>query len=425
MPYMQSETIYRDIKTTDHSSSMNSHESAPSIQIDNIEQALTVARPRLLRQAQRRGVSPDALDDVVQETLIEAWRHLNTLRTPDRFDAWLDGICRNMCLRWSQTHQRTTQRQTSLPARASEETVQDEDTGEMDIPDPFSFDPAEELSHQDLTILLDRALGYLPAETRKLIEMCYLAELPQREVALRLGLTIQVLEARLHRARRQLRQVLSSELHSEAQAFGLAIDNDVAEGWRESREWCWFCAQHRLLGRFEPMPGGLINFHMRCPRCSEVVGTGGYPLLEGLRSFRPALKRVWQAVNNIGTGLVSGQHPCPICGVPRMVRVLHPDEFAIAYPSSPNIPVQYSLLVQDCPACNIHVETIVEGILMLHPLIQRFMADYPRAILEPEIIVVYAEQPAIRMRLTDITSAARLTLLAHSRTLQVLATFQE
>ena len=42
----------------------------------------------------------EAADDCVQETLIEAWRHLDQLRAPERFDAWLNGICRNICLRW-------------------------------------------------------------------------------------------------------------------------------------------------------------------------------------------------------------------------------------------------------------------------------------------------------------------------------------
>ena len=41
----------------------------------------------------------DEVEDVVQETLVEAWRHLETLREPARFHAWLDGICRNICRR--------------------------------------------------------------------------------------------------------------------------------------------------------------------------------------------------------------------------------------------------------------------------------------------------------------------------------------
>lgn len=53
------------------------------------------------------------------------------------------------------------------------------------------------------------------------------------------------------------------------------------------------------------------------------------------------------------------------------------------------------------------------------------MAQHPRWVNEPEALIEYNGQLAIRIRLTDIASAARLTLLAHSQTLQVLATFQQ
>src|SRR5579864_4724233 len=65
----------------------------------DIEQLFTEARPRLLRLARLNGITPDVADDVVQETMMEAWRHLANLRDPRRFSAWLDGICRNVCRR--------------------------------------------------------------------------------------------------------------------------------------------------------------------------------------------------------------------------------------------------------------------------------------------------------------------------------------
>ena len=40
----------------------------------DIEQVFTEARPRLLRLAHLNGMSPDMADDVVQETMMEAWR---------------------------------------------------------------------------------------------------------------------------------------------------------------------------------------------------------------------------------------------------------------------------------------------------------------------------------------------------------------
>lgn len=393
-------------------------------QVDTIEEVLAAARPRLLRQVQRRGIAPDATDDIVQETLVEAWQHLNMLRMPDRFDAWLDGICRNMCLRWCQHHQHSKQRLTSLADPLSDMPFQADEQTKRDIADPLAFDPVEELNRQDLCTLLDRALSYLSDDAQQLVELCYLTELPQREAALRLGLTVNVLEARLHRARKRLRQVLNTDLRMEALAFGLALDEEATDSWRPSREWCWYCGLYHLQGTFETLPTGLTNFKMRCPACTIVVNTGGLPKMEGLRSFRPALKRVWHAIHAHSVDVEKGISFCPMCGESRPVRVLHPDELAAAYPSSFNLETRRSALVIDCPTCDIHVQTAIDGCLLLLPVVQRFMEQYPRRFIEPERLIEHEGQTAICFSMIDFISAARLTLLVHHRTLRVLAMYQ-
>lgn len=55
-----------------------------------------------------------------------------------------------------------------------------------------------------------------------------------------------------------------------------------------------------------------------------------------------------------------------------------------------------------------------------HGETQRFMRDHPHSISEPELLVEYAGQPALRLQLADTTSAARLTVLADRQTLRVL-----
>jgi len=213
--------------------------------------------------------------------------------------------------------------------------------------------------------------------------------------------------------------VLNSELRADALAFGLAVEDEQDETWRESREWCWYCGRHRLLGAFELLTNGLINLHMRCPECSTVVNTGGLPRLDGFRSFKPALKRLRQVTSNLTTGLENGMYPCPSCGVLRKVQVLHPDELAIAYPDSASLAIQKSMLVMDCSACAIHVETSVDSCLWPQPAVQRFLADHPKSFIEPETMVEYSGKSAIRFCITDVTSSARLTLLAHHRTLAI------
>jgi RNA polymerase sigma-70 factor (ECF subfamily) len=395
----------------------NSHESLQ----DNLEHILAAARPRLERIVRTQGVTCDAVDDVVQETMLEAWRHLERLHTPQGIEAWLNKICYHICLRWSRSQSLTASRQTSLS------TVFQEEAGnplEMDIPDPLAFDPAEELTHQDLANLLDRAMSYLPKSTREAIELYYLVELPQSEAALRLGLTINALEVRLHRARQQLRQVLSGELRSDAEEFGLTLDQEVALGWRETREWCNLCGQLRLRGLFEPQPGGRINLRLRCPNCSPVYNdmfNSGLKPPRIFHSFRSAYKHAWRAASAFWTeALETRQQHCSNCKQSLVkLQIVHPDEYAFSTPY-PNI---YRMIL-DCPICGI-MSTCSVAAFLVHPSILRFIEQHPRWIIGPEAASEYNGQPAIRTSLIDTTSAAQLTVLANRQNLQTLATFEQ
>src|SRR5207248_7594045 len=139
---------------------------------------------------------------------------------------------------------------------------------ENDIADPISFDPVEELCRQDMMLLLDRALGYLPDSTRKAVELHYLSELPQREAALQLGMTIHALEERLYRARRQLRQLLNNELRTDAVSFGLLQDQDAVSSGRETRLWCPYCGKQRQRGILESRPDGIGYLRTWCSSCN-------------------------------------------------------------------------------------------------------------------------------------------------------------
>jgi RNA polymerase sigma factor (sigma-70 family) len=169
--------------------------------------------------------------------MMEAWRHIEKLRNPQRFHAWLDGICRNVCRRY-QTPDGALYLHESLSTPARDNETKNAADASLALPDPEAIDPAEELSQRDLATLLDRAMEHLSPDTRKLLEMCYLAEVPQREVALQMGLALGALELRLHRARKQLRQVLNGALHADAESFGLALDPMQVQGWRSSAPQC-------------------------------------------------------------------------------------------------------------------------------------------------------------------------------------------
>jgi RNA polymerase sigma factor (sigma-70 family) len=405
-----------------------------SLRTEVIEHEMATARPRLLRQARAHGLPLDTAQEVVQETLLEAWRHLHALSDPAGFQLWLNAICRNVCRRYGRAYQVLAHREVPLDTRGDPDGYEDGDgCGDPylhDIPDPLAIDPIEELERHDRETLLDQALGYLATPTREAVTLCYLAELPQQQAAQHLGMTLAALEARLHRARRQLRQVFSRDLRAKAEGVGLTLDADgetTMALWRETRLWCPSCARHRFRGAFEPLPAGLINLHLRCPGCAYEVNSWGHVPLEGMQSFRPAYKRVMRYAHAYFLpGLPSGRLTCEACGALQPLDLVRADELpGVSGGSHDHHDQSGLLLVTQCPACGRHpAEIAVATLLWTQPVAQRFLDTHPRSMTEPETLAEYQGQPAICVRMIDISSAARLTLVAHAQTLRLLATFQ-
>lgn len=263
-------------------------------------------------------------EDVVQETFFEAWRHLEKLREPERLAAWLDGICRNVCKRQARLQANGAH---EVPFAGNEDEVS---TADVDTYDPLSIDPEEELERQSRRILLYRAIGYLSESARELIELCYLAELPQREVAHKLDMSLGALELKLHRVRRQLRQVLNGELREDAREFGLLLNEDESMGWQETREWCVMCGRQRLRGKFERQLSGIVGLRLRCPACSkqygiDIIHTGDIVQLDGLRSFRTAMKRSLQSAAAYFT-MALNERRCIVCQATIQLQIFQHDD---------------------------------------------------------------------------------------------------
>ncbi len=79
------------------------------------EAALLAERPRLVRLCQQLSADPDVAEDLAQEALIVAWRNRATLREPQAYHAWLNGIARNVYLRGQRQHVREQQRRVPPP----------------------------------------------------------------------------------------------------------------------------------------------------------------------------------------------------------------------------------------------------------------------------------------------------------------------
>jgi RNA polymerase sigma factor (sigma-70 family) len=376
----------------------------------SLNDRLAARVPHLLRLARSAGLDDASAEDVVQETLVAAWRKVGQLRSPERFDAWVDQICRRQCA--ARYRRRAHEARQGIARR---------DDAASDAPERVAeeFDPMDALEQADRSVLIDRLLAALPARTRALVELCYLAEWPQREAAIALGVSLPALEARLHRARREMRRLLETSFRREAEAFGLHLQADPAVGWRDTREWCRRCGTVRLRGVFEDLPDGRINLRLRCSSCDFQINSGGAVRFVSRHSFRPALRRMydWASAYLAGVGSRdAGARPCPYCGRARALRVVEPsDPIALRYRWT------VITIVIECRPCDLIVNTSPNLVAWRDPAAQAFMADHPHWVSEPESLVTLAGGPALRLPARDRAGSARLSLFAHPRTLEILA----
>lgn len=386
-----------------------------------MDQLLATARPRLHRIARAQGLDSATADDIVQEALVEAWHHLESLRDPTRFNAWLDGICRNVVRRRLRTIAQQARHEVpfSRLRQSGSDDAQDE-CALLDIADERDLDPAEAFSRQDLLTLLDQAMGLLPPSTREALVLCYVYDIPQREAAGRLGVSSNTLDVRLHRARRQFQHILQNELHAEAIACGL-LDASSEAGWRDSHIWCNLCGRRRLQGLLTFPTDGRLTLCLRCPDCwprhhvyamrYSTASVGTHP-----RALVPLYKRVQQEFANFyGAAVATGYRTqCPDCRQ-KQVQIHIAQSQKVPTATYPDLRYFY----YTCPTCGVGT-TSISILGLLHPAVRQFLTDHPRSVVEPEELVDYAGRPAYRLHLTDISSAEGLTAFAEAETFSPL-----
>lgn len=136
-------------------------------------------------------------EDVAQETFVEAWRKLGSLREPDKLKAWLCGILKFKISR----HRRKEARQ---PARNAADL---HDVGELESNEERIEDVAMKQEEQ---ALLWQALEGVPATYRETLILYYREHRSVEHVAHELDLSEDAVKQRLSRGRKLLKEKMMS-----------------------------------------------------------------------------------------------------------------------------------------------------------------------------------------------------------------------
>jgi RNA polymerase sigma-70 factor, ECF subfamily len=132
---------------------------------------------------------PEAAEDVGQEAFVEAFRSLPRLERPRKFRSWLFAIVRHRAL----NHLRSAERDRGL--------VPLEEVEDWAAETP----PATDNRADDVRMRLDA----LSVRHREILAAKYLEGLSYQEIAQSLGLTVNAVRVRCHRAKEKLRELLS------------------------------------------------------------------------------------------------------------------------------------------------------------------------------------------------------------------------
>jgi len=389
----------------------------------DLEADFARARPRLVQLARRQGMRADAAEDLAQESLLTAWSSLSRLRDPAHLDAWLDGICRNLCLRAKRAaaSTRTLSESDLIPTRGEEA---EQASPLASLPDETQ-NLLDMLTRRELTMLVERALGHLSTVARVVVELRYLAELPTDEAAARLGMSVNTLEVRLSRARKQLHSVLHGPLREDAIACGLLLAPADETGWRDTRLWCHVCGQDRLQGLFETASDGGRHMRLRCPYCWRTSGAleADVDVLSGLdtlKTFRPAFKRLMQmGMVHLLPALRSPMR-CSTCGL-SVQACVSPGRDLQPWSAHSQLYHDRFFVAVHCPNCGLTAVGAGGLAGLRSPEVEQFMATHERWIVESEAAIEFRGHPALRFLMRDRTTGDRITYVADAHTLDVEA----
>lgn len=153
-------------------------------------------------------------EDAAQETMINAFRHLQSFRGEAKFSTWLVTIAMNEA--------RKRLRKTKVSAEDSLDEPREESEGDYTpaVLTDWREIPLEALERKELREKLREAVAKLPEKYREVFVLRDIEGLNQEETATALSINVTLAKVRLHRARMMLQKTLVPYLKSQAPARG-------------------------------------------------------------------------------------------------------------------------------------------------------------------------------------------------------------
>jgi len=152
-----------------------------------------------------------AADDLIQETFIKIQENLDSLRDPAKISSWIFRIAYHLC----QDHFRT------LKKSSSHQEIHDGLVNLQETP------VQKKLEQGEMSRCVQDQLNLLPEAQRSVIIFADIMDFSHQEIADILGLTVENVKVRLHRARKKFKAILEEKCTFEVDERNVLVCDPV------------------------------------------------------------------------------------------------------------------------------------------------------------------------------------------------------
>ena len=134
-------------------------------------------------------------EEITQDTFLQVYKKLSTLKDPNQFAGWLYVIANRHCIAWMRKRKPTVQ---SLEETSVKET-------EKSDYERYVSEQRETEAIERRYEIVEELLEQLPESERTVVTLYYLGEMTLKEIGNFLGVSVNTIASRLQRARKRLR----------------------------------------------------------------------------------------------------------------------------------------------------------------------------------------------------------------------------
>ena len=135
-------------------------------------------------------------EEITQDTFLQAYKKLSTLKDPNQFAGWLYVIANRLCLNWMRKKR---------PVMQSLESTR---VGEVEKSSYTRYvsEQRETEAAEHRCEIVKKLLARLPESERTVVTLYYLSGMTSKEIGKFLGVSVKTIHSRLHRARKRLQE---------------------------------------------------------------------------------------------------------------------------------------------------------------------------------------------------------------------------